>query len=464
MTTPPRQSAGASRTADSPRDQLRKLLSAACDEKADAPLQSAIESLLEQHPELVADYVAYLVTEAQLEQTCGLTVFEGDGRGVWESSNRPSLTGLPTETAPVPLGKKSTPKRSLGGQLAERITRHPSWILAALLLATVTGAITLLVQEPLATVVAASETRLEGGQELEAGQSLGNDWMVLERGSLRLALRDGAMVSIEAPARFRPQHDNRAELAYGAVSVHVPEKAQGFALANRLGTIVDLGTGYRAVAIDQGPLSVHVTQGSVRIESLAGERLDMAVGEVAMVRSDGLLAPTSLRAPIVKGNLRFLADHPDSLGYDAFMQDGVAFAFLESHAVRLRHDLRVDLSAPGRHAKLSGGKSIPAGSTVDCYLIHCAPTSERHEVRGSIRFDGEILGVLCNDDRLNATNATLGTNWTLTCEHPERGAESAPDPNSDLITLSADRRQMAVYFRTMSIDQIRVLVASKFAD
>ncbi|MEO0530694.1 MAG: hypothetical protein AAF266_08985 [Planctomycetota bacterium] len=447
------------------RDRLFKLLSAACDGERDADHDLAIETLLQQRPELTADYASYVATESQIEQSCGLTVFEGDGQGPWEAAGPRPTAGAPRVAKPhAPANRKTARSQSRGWRITERIARHPLWAVAALVLATLTGAIALLVQKPLATVVVANETLLESGETLQAGQSLGEDWMTLERGSLRLALRDGAMVSLEAPARFRPLAENGAELDYGSVSVHVPDSAHGFALANRLGTIIDLGTGYRAVANEDGPLSVHVTQGAVRVDSLAGESQAMVAGDMVTVESDGHLTSKTDGRPRVRGALKFLAEHPASLGYDAFIRDDVGHVFLESHAVRLDHNLRLDLSAPGRYTTFAGGDALPAGTVVDCYLIHCAPVRPRHDVRGSIRFDGEILGVLCNDDRLNATNATLGNAWTLACQHPERGAESAPDPNSDLITISADRRELTAYFRTMSIDQVRVLVASKLGE
>ncbi len=104
--------------------------------------------------------------------------------------------------------------------------------------------------------------------------------------------------------------------------------------------------------------------------------------------------------------------------------------------------------------------ALPAGSVVDCYLVHFAPEGlERQQLSGTIRFPGKILGVITSSDRLNATNHMLGAEWTLQCFHGQRGVESTPDINADVVTLSPDGHTLSVIFRTEdAIDQLRVLV------
>jgi hypothetical protein len=98
---------------------------------------------------------------------------------------------------------------------------------------------------------------------------------------------------------------------------------------------------------------------------------------------------------------------------------------------------------------------------VDCYLLHSAPNLDRHAVKGSITFTGEVVGILATSDRLNATNGLFGTPWSLQCHHPERGLEDTPNKNADSIRISPDRRTIAVNFQTESIDQVRILVRSE---
>lgn len=437
------------------RNQLRQLLSAGQDGELSASDQEKISQLLEQDLALVQDYVDFVANESLIEQSCGLS-FRDD------NDNAPHLPIAAAERAGD--SNFGVAEVSGGSTWFHRLISHPVWALAAVLLVAVTIGLGWLTKSPTSTVIVASDAQLADGQELRAGRSLGDRWINLQRGSIRIAFQDGAMASIESPARFRVLDGNSAELAHGAVTCHVPDSAHGFVVASHSNRIVDLGTGFRAVAATDGSLSVHVTQGVVRIDPSTGESLRLPAGQLAEVTSDGqaTIVSESLQQPIVAGQFRFREEHPKTLGYDDFVHDDVAYVFLESHAVRTPHDLRLDLAEAGSHTSFLGSpRIIPEGTMVDCYLIHCAPQRKRHEVKGSVTFPGEILGLLTNDDRLNATNELLGAQWTLACQHPERGIESLPDVNSDRLKISRDRRTLSGYFRTMSIDQVRVLVARR---
>ncbi len=429
----------------SAEDRLRQLLSAACDGPCDDSIAAELERLLADDHSLIAEYADYVATTTLLEQVYGLTVFDAEGRGIAEGPS-PMLATRPDVASRRPRSAKPP----------SFLTYLP-WVAAASLMAAFGVGLMQWTREPLARVVAANDARLANGRELSVGAGIGAKGLSLSQGSVRLALRSGAMISIDAPARLSVAGENAADLALGAVSIHVPVSAHGFRLASPAATIIDLGTGYRAVASDAGWLSVQVTQGSVRVVPTGGESVDLRAGQFTSV---GAGAPRPPHKPAVSGQLRFLEEHVESLGYDAFIHDNRAYVFLESHAVRMPYDLRLDVSNPGRHVDLmSGNEKVTDGQVVDCYLIHSAPRSPRHVVNGSVRFDGRILGLLCEADRLNATNELLGARWTLNCRHPERGSESYPDPNADTVAISSDRHTLTVHFRTMSIDQIRVLVA-----
>ncbi len=402
---------------------------------------------------MVRDYVDYVATESLIEQSCGLSF--RDDSDIAPSLPAASAESTGSSTARRPQVVSKTPWLS-------RLVSHPVWAVAALLLVAVTAGLAWLAESPDSTIVASNDARLADGRELRVGQSLGDRWIDLQRGSIRIAFQEGAMAAVEAPARFRVLNGNATEVDYGAVTCQVPESAHGFLLDSPNARVVDLGTGFRAVALEVGTLSVHVTQGAVRIDPSGGESLHLPAGQLAKVSSDGrakvLKGPR--QKPSVSGQFRFRDEHPKSLGYDDFVHDELAYAFLESHAVRVPYDLRLDLAETGTHTSFIGSpRVIPEGTIVDCYLIHCAPKRKRHEVKGSVTFPGEILGILANDDRLNATNELLGARWTLACQHPERGIESLPDVNSDRLKISRDRRTLTGHFRTMSIDQVRVLVA-----
>lgn len=447
------------------KNQLRRILSDGCDRSLTGSEQLTISALLANDSESVREYVQYVATESLVEQSCGLTFRDSEDascllpgattiRGDGKAAASRKKSGSPS--------KQASPTSNIQTSWLGRIAIHPLWAVAALLLISLTVGLAWFTKSPLATIVAANEAQLADGRELRVGQALGDRWIDLERGSIRLALRDGAMASLEAPSRFRILNGNAAELDRGAVSCQVPESAHNFLLASRCGNIVDLGTGFRAVSTAGGSLSVHVTRGAVRIDLLSGVSLQLKAGQLAEIKSSGQasLLSNSRRMPTVSGQFRFRQEHPESLGYNAFVHDDMAHVFLESHSVCLPYDLRLDVAGTGSYTSFLGSERvIPEGTVVDCYLIHCAPRRARHEVIGTVTFPGKVLGLLANADRLNATNELLGAHWTLACQYPERGVESLPDENSDLIKISRDRRTLSGHFRTMSIDQIRVLVA-----
>ncbi|QDU88797.1 FecR protein [Pirellulimonas nuda] len=431
-------------------ERLRRLLSSVCDRQSDAETLEQVEQLLSEDPSLIAEYADYVATMVLIEQQYGLTLFDADGRGA-AADHRPA-----TAEGSV-VGEQSVRPRRQRGRTSSRLAGYLPWAAAASLLLAVGLGLTHWSPEPLARVVAASDARLAEGKKLNVGAGIGAEGLWLEQGSARLALRSGAMIAVDAPARLSVTGENAAELGVGAVSVHVPHSAHGFQLLSPAATIIDLGTGYRAVVSEGGGLSVQVTQGKVRVEPAQGPPLELRPGQFAALGAGAQPSPSK---PSVSGQLRFLDEHVESLGYDAFIHDNVAYVFLESHAVRLPYELRLDVARPGRHVDLmSSNDKALEGDVVDCYLLHSAPRSARHDVSGTVRFNGRIVGLICEADRLNATNELLGARWTLSCRHPERGSESYPDPNADEVTISGDRRQLSVHFRTMSIDQIRVLVA-----
>ncbi|TWT42895.1 hypothetical protein [Botrimarina hoheduenensis] len=444
------------------RARLRQLLSIAIDQGLEDQAGDEISTLLEKHPALIADYAAYLATESLIESSCGLTILDDSGETIATADTRHSLA-IATTSSPN-SSRVSTRRHPLGislwGRLAQESMAHAGWLVAASLLIAFGGALAWWTTPPIATLVAARDAQFLGNANPTPGQTLGEDWIDLESGSIRLAMRGGVMASIDGPARFRPNGNNSADLDYGAVSVHIPPAGHGFELIGKNARIIDLGTGFRVVSAANGVMSVHVTEGFVNLVAAASKPVQLHAGELMGVDADGVASDRVLR-PKTAGRFRFIDEHPESLGIDHFARDNSAAVFLEAHEVRLPYDLRLDLSSVGAHSTHSGEGSVAAeGTIVHSYLIHSAPTSERHEVRGSVRFPGKIIGVLCESDRLNATNDVLGAKWTLGCQHPERGSESHPDPNFDRITISPDRHEISAFFRTMSIDQLRVLVTA----
>lgn len=439
-------------------EELRRLLSLACDGRLDDEGAEKIEEMLRLHPEWCDKYAAFMATEALLEVSCG------------KSALASSLPNVDRAEAMSP-----SPEPSPAGSFLKRLGRpsgFDSWRSAAITLTPYVAAAALLVgvgvwlvSRPGARLVAVNEARWADGQDRDVGAPIGRDWRVLDEGFIRVAFRSGVMATIQAPARFRATSSNSSELDYGAITARVPETARGFSIGTPDAEVTDLGTGFRLQVDRSGDLGLHVTEGEVRIEQRSGRResVTLQAGQIATTKhNDDALLVHSAESLRSSRNVVYYDQHPVSLGYDSFDRDDQFSLFLESHRVRLQERVRLNVAKTGRHDQTSEVAGYAeAGQVVDCYLIHSAPKKRRHDIKGSVTFPGKILGIVSESVNLNATNEVLGSSWSLLCRHPERGLESRPDLNYDEVTISGDRRTLTLRTRTQSIDQLRVLVSAE---
>lgn len=434
--------------------EVRRLAWLACDGLLDEQGLQELEAILEAHPELIEDYTAVVTTDALIEIKRGRSVLDQLPMSPVVTKSVDHVGSSRDGAHVAPHSRRSSPRswRTLC------LTFAP-YALAALVLL---GFTLFLFSRPAARIVAVDETVWSDGEEREAGASVNREWLELTEGEVQLSFRSGAMIAVRAPARFQASAPRAMELGYGVVSAHVPESALGFQVQTPKALVTDLGTGFRLDAARSGELGVQVTDGRVRLEYRSrSQEVQLEAGQTALVSPSGdSVSVQNAPALRMSRNVTFYSEHPDALGYNAFDRDDSIALFVESSRIRLPRDLRVNVTETGRHEQLSGvGGILAEGKVVSCYLIHCAPQRKRHVVEGSITFPGPVLGLVCDSDSLNATNSLLGATWTLKCGHPERGLESAPDRNSDVVVISPDRRTLSLGFRTESIDQLRVLVA-----
>jgi prepilin-type processing-associated H-X9-DG protein len=135
--------------------------------------------------------------------------------------------------------------------------------------------------------------------------------------------------------------------------------------------------------------------------------------------------------------------------------------FREQKNATLSSSIKVNIAGPGyydSYAKMTGG-SVDAGTRVNCYFLHFDPVgSSGAEVCGSMNFTGEIVGVICRDAELDASDATLGNPGTV---YPT-GTRSRGFENSgqEIVTVSDDRHTLIVnrLYSTSVGEQMRVLV------
>ncbi|HMP05860.1 MAG TPA: hypothetical protein PJ982_05880 [Lacipirellulaceae bacterium] len=456
---------------------LRRLVSAACDGVLDQQQQQQLEALLAAEQTLREEYVGMVMNEALLEQWCAtsssLLPDLAEIRRLPEAPSQPTLRTPATGRA----GRESTSRRR---PTTTRPTDSPAgpwrWNLrwagalaAAILAVGMAGSFALLRAPRFAAIVAVEDAVWGEGGGFRIGDRVRERWVHVESGEVRLSFDSTAVAAVHGPTRFRVLDANSLELGVGSASVHVPQAAVGFELTSPSMLVRDLGTGFSVVVDPDGASHLQVTEGRVRARAPGtAQQQEVSAGQTLRSQLDaagrGELGPlaTASRRVTTTGQFQFSAVHPPSLGYDAFDNDNRGYVFLESAGRVLPVDLPVNLMQPGRGHDFSATAGvIPRGSRVDCYLIHSSPKKAEHVIRGSVRFPGEILGVITDHDRLNATNGLLGAGWTLQCTYLHRGLESEPAPNWDSVAISADRRTLSLTLSTQAIDHIRVLVRSE---
>ncbi len=137
-------------------------------------------------------------------------------------------------------------------------------------------------------------------------------------------------------------------------------------------------------------------------------------------------------------------------------------------------DWTANATAPGFHypGHLNTPGTIPAGTCVDCYLLHCDPANNNYYYGGTLSFASPILGVIragwdpdAGGDRLDPSDQPCGFPGTSYSNDEMRGFDpwaggSWASGLGDNFTLSPDMH--AIYFSNGvgdSIDELRILTA-----
>lgn len=449
-----------------PRQQLRTLLAAASDGELSPGQREQLTLLLQGQHYLVSEYMAlvsvdYLLRQEPVQRYLEVLIDSTENRFSVPLPAKVRAEKIPSSGAKLspskPLSKDWT---SLWSQFSRK-TLAWSGALAVLLL--VSAAVWPLLKPPSALIFENKDALWGDALARENGAALGDQWVTLATGSSKIAFRRGTTMTVEGPATFRILSADSCELKEGSLSAYVPEEAIGFRVALADANIVDLGTAFRVDKELEGKTRVYVSAGKVRVEPQnADNALTLQSGQIVEWSDSAPLQLSSSKnfVPTTSGKMVFDTYQPPSLGYAQYRHDDKIFVFLERPETVLQHDLRVDVMLTGAHVNFTSSQgTIPKGTRVRSYLVHFSPVQKRRILSGAAVFPEPILGVICDSDRLNATNTTLGTNMLLRCFHNERGIESYPDFNSDRISISSDRKRLSAKFSTESIDQFRVITA-----
>jgi hypothetical protein len=360
--------------------------------------------------------------------------------------------------------------------------------------------------DPVARVLASMEAEWEGGA-FEPGSSLLPDTFHLRSGTVELELAEGVRLSIRGSAEFELVNGNRVHLTSGNLVARIPEQALGFLMTTLQSEVVDLGTEFGLEVNDAGQTDVHVINGLVEVYErrkaetpptggtlLAGIKIEE--GQARRLETDGGFRlediPFHSRQQIL-GNQRF-----DDLGLSLLrgsirVKDTVSNSDLkittsgpprievipEKTGVLLEEETAVTFRSPGnyRYFEASGQMILP-GAKVDSYLLHFRST-EGEPIRGVIKFDRPIVGLICDANQLVATDALgglMGVNFPSNSggfrglePHAPDQVQNPPSTHGgggtpDEVTLSQDMTTLGLSVNVnpnQGVDQLRVLVLSK---
>ena len=269
--------------------------------------------------------------------------------------------------------------------------------------------------------------------------------------------------------------------------------------------MVDLGTEFGLRVGDGGQTEVHVIEGlvevferrdigaegsskrsgeSIRIEEGQAIRLKVSAADelgsedIPVRSSQGVLGSRNRRdlgLTFLQGNIRLKeAVSPADLKRQTTSWIEV---IPEKSNVVLELDVPATLVTPGNYRVFGdSGEVIPAGTKVDSYLFHFR-SAKPSPVEGVIRFDQEILGLVCEADQLAVSDPIVGRTGMRypVASKQFRGLEphvrfDNPHPDkgggwtADDVTLSQDMKTVGLSVNVnphQGVDQLRVLVRSK---
>ena len=322
------------------------------------------------------------------------------------------------------------------------------------------------------------------------GDLIGIGVLELEVGIVRLDFTNGAMVTLQGPARFEIINSNSTRLDNGILTASIPESAVGFEVTTPAIDVVDLGTAFGVSVGADGETGVCVFEGEVEVSlpGSEGSRSPQLVREGNAVRSrpeaDSIDSvdystqryedawPVTSGVLQATGLMKFVSPGPDFVP-GRYEDSEHILVFPERSHVVLESDVDVNVMEPGQYARVrrQDKRPLAAGQTVRCYLLQLNPIGEftREEtdgarVIGQITFDRPILGLIGRTTLLTRTDELFG--------HPlgnygkaRRGIEpprpeDLSDSGRDFVTLSLDRHTLSLDLSASSaVDQIRVIVA-----
>lgn len=164
--------------------------------------------------------------------------------------------------------------------------------------------------------------------------------------------------------------------------------------------------------------------------------------------------------PVTVGDILILNPPPDSVVFNDLEHNTTVFMFQERAGYELPSPVDVDISEPGRYtAGLTTPSTIPAGTEVNCWFLHFDPVlaTNTTTLGQVITFSEEILGIICEDATLNASDPVLGYPGTVySTGQVVRGLENVED-----VEFSEDGHSFLIHYlhATYPGEEVRIITA-----
>jgi hypothetical protein len=294
----------------------------------------------------------------------------------------------------------------------------------------------------------------------------------LKSGVVSMRLSSGGELTVEGPARFEVGEDASTEVHAGIALARASKEDAGIDLRSRGLHVSDSASLIGIDARAEGATEAIVFNGDGGI-CLDGSGKCRDLSEFEAVKADHLRdrlvdVPYNPRAfskawamvAGVENNLGPVTiELPGSVISAAGGVEGEVQVFVENESFRPDGGVEVDQVEVGAFAMAepNPGEALEASGELRSYLVQLTPTEKEgveEEVETSLTFDHPVVGVIFSSDRLESSDATVGS---VLAESGRRGLDSGEDE----ILLSEDRRTLNFRFRGGGdhAEQVRVLVA-----
>lgn len=292
----------------------------------------------------------------------------------------------------------------------------------------------------------------------------------LPKGRLALELKNGVLIRLDGKARWELKSLEELVLIHGKLSAEVPDSAKGFTVQANKMKVRDLGTRFAISANERGDSAVLVYDGQVEASVSGKDDAPILLNRAEAVRlnletetlvplsnfGDLFAPPPSYRGIVDASQVEILDEAPESLKLEDHPEK-TCIAFCENYDIEFKERfLDVNLSEPGSMAGDDGTKErlrFDDPVQLSFYLLHFQGSEDGASVRGFIRFEKPILGVISDFFLLNETDQLGSDSSRYPNDISWRGLEGL-----DVIRILEDEKTLEFELGATSLDQIRVIV------